>query len=89
MFALCEQCYMKQLQAYLSDTGTPQARFAEMIGISRAYMSELVAGTKTPSLSVASAIERATGGSIKASAWADKTSRGPERHVNTSSDGSM
>lgn len=66
---------MTQLAAYLSETKTSQAKLAEEIGVSRAYMSELVGGTKTPSLFVAVAIERATEGRIKAASWIEGASQ--------------
>lgn len=60
---------MKHLADFLTQTNTSQAKLADQIGVSRAYMSQLVGGIKTPSLSVAVAIERATGGRIKAADW--------------------
>lgn len=60
---------MKHLADFLMQTNMSQAKLADQIGVSRAYMSQLVGGTKTPSLSVAVAIERATGGRIKAADW--------------------
>lgn len=46
-----------------------QAQLAEMVGVSRGYMSELVKGPKTPGLRVALAIEKATRGKVKVSSW--------------------
>lgn len=60
---------MQNLRTYLERTATPQTRFAAIIGISRGYMSQLVSGTKTPSLELAAAIERATDGAVTAASW--------------------
>jgi DNA-binding transcriptional regulator YdaS (Cro superfamily) len=42
---------------------------AAAVGVSRGYFSELVGGTKRPSLELAVAIERATGGAVLATSW--------------------
>lgn len=75
MFAVCKQCGMTHLRTYLKETDTSQAALADQIGVSRAYMSELVGGSKTPSLSVAVAIENATRGQIKAASWVEGASQ--------------
>ena len=60
---------MKMLHHFITQNGTTQAKLAEAIGVSRGYMSELVGGTKTPSLETAFAIERATNGAVPAYSW--------------------
>ena len=60
---------MTQLDTYLAQTGIRQSEIADNIGISRGYMSDLVAGEKTPSLKIALAIERVTAGAVPASCW--------------------
>lgn len=60
---------MANIRDFLRQSGSTQAKLADELGISRGYMSELVAGSKIPSLGVAVAIERATGGAIPASSW--------------------
>lgn len=60
---------MTHLLSYLEATKTRQSALAEVLGVSRGYMSELVGGTKQPSLELAFAIERATGGAVPASSW--------------------
>lgn len=75
LFAVCKSFGMTHLAAYLSKTSTPQAKLAEAVGVSRAYMSELVGGTKTPSLTVAVAIERATDGAVTAASWIEGASQ--------------
>lgn len=57
---------MTPLKKYLSSTGTTQASLAAAVGISRCYTSELVAGSKTPSLAVAVRIEKFTDGAVTA-----------------------
>ncbi len=66
---------MKHLADFLTQTNTSQAKLADSVGVSRAYMSELVGGTKTPSLAVAVAIERATDGAVKAASWIEGASQ--------------
>lgn len=56
---------MTHLRTYLIASKTSQARLAAVVGVSRSYMNELVSGTKTPSLPVALAIEKATKGKVK------------------------
>ncbi|WP_366865265.1 helix-turn-helix transcriptional regulator [uncultured Tateyamaria sp.] len=55
----------------LSDFLKTQVRsqFAERVGISGAYLSQLSSGLRTPSLEVASAIERETGGAVPMQSW--------------------
>lgn len=60
MFAMCQLMRMTQLRAYLLAKGLKQSDFAAKIGVSRAYLSEIVSGDKTPSLDVAFRIEAAT-----------------------------
>jgi DNA-binding transcriptional regulator YdaS (Cro superfamily) len=60
---------MTQLQSYIAEACLKQSALADTLGISRGYMSELVSGSKTPSLEIAVAIERATGGAVPAASW--------------------
>lgn len=60
---------MTNIASYLRDTKTTQAAFAAVIGISRPFMSEIAKGVKKPSRSVATKIEQATKGKVKASSW--------------------
>lgn len=60
---------MTHLLAYIQETRTKQSAFAEQLGVSRSYLSELVGGSKRPSLNLAFAIERLTEGAVKASDW--------------------
>ena len=60
---------MEKLKQYLAQTETTQASLADLIGVSRSHMNELVSGAKKPSLNVAIKIENATCGKIAASEW--------------------
>ncbi|MEC7763356.1 MAG: helix-turn-helix transcriptional regulator [Pseudomonadota bacterium] len=62
---------MNKLKAHLSSSGRTQSQLANAIGISRAYMSEIVNGSKVPSLTLAFAIERETSGAVPASSWVE------------------
>ena len=44
---------MKTLSEYLASEGITQSDFAKAVGVSRSYLSEIVAGVKVPSLEVA------------------------------------
>lgn len=62
---------MSHLSSYLVVSRKSQAALAEEVGVSRGYMSELVAGAKKPGLDLAFAIERATEGAVPAISWVD------------------
>ena len=61
---------MSNLTTFLTETNTSQAKLSEALGISRGHMSLLVSGERKPSLDLAVAIERATGGAVPVSSWA-------------------
>ena len=60
---------MSKLAAFLSSNKIKQADFAQIVGASQPTISRLMAGTVMPSLALAVAIERETGGVIKPSDW--------------------
>jgi transcriptional regulator with XRE-family HTH domain len=60
---------MSDLQKYLDDNSITQREFAARVSSSPSYINEIVAGSKTPGLKLAFAIERATGGAVPASSW--------------------
>ena len=62
---------MEKLQSYLA--GKPKAAFAREVGIAPAYLSQLLAGTKTPSLSLMYRIEQVTGGAVTRMHWFPQT----------------
>lgn len=43
----------RSLREYLKRTHTPQAAFAERVGVDRSYISMLVGGRRRPSLAIA------------------------------------
>jgi DNA-binding transcriptional regulator YdaS (Cro superfamily) len=56
---------------FIITSGETRAAWADRLGISRSYLSDLLNGKKTPSLSLASQIERLTNGMVLASSWMD------------------
>jgi transcriptional regulator with XRE-family HTH domain len=60
---------MTKLHTYLTAAGKKQSELAKELGVSRGYLSELVNGAKTPGLALATDIERATAGAVRASEW--------------------
>lgn len=63
---------MANLRSHLDGTGEKQGDFAKCIGISPAYLSQILAGSRTPSLEIAIAIEDATRGAVPARSWVKK-----------------
>lgn len=72
---------MSKLRAYLIETKTRQSDLAKKVGVSFGYMSELVAGGKTPGLELAVRIEDATGGAVRARDWITPPDAAPEQDV--------
>lgn len=70
---------MNKLQAYLQ--GQPKKLFAEQIGVSPAYLSQLLSGARRPSYDVMLRIEAATDEAVDIRSWADasKQLRTPSR----------
>jgi transcriptional regulator with XRE-family HTH domain len=62
---------MKHFLTYLTESGVKQSEFAERVGITQGMVSRLAHNLASPSLELAVAIERETGGAIKASDWVD------------------
>ena len=60
---------MTDLRTYLNETKSKQSALAAAVGVSRGYLSELVGGSKRPSLELAVLIERATAGAVPATSW--------------------
>jgi len=57
------------LQDFIRASGQSQAHWAGAFGISAGFLSQLLRGTKAPSLDVAFRIERQTGGKVPAASW--------------------
>jgi len=62
------------LHEFIKSSGETQAKWAGRLGISRAYLSMLTSGQKTPGLDLAVRIERATGGAVTAASWVPEMS---------------
>jgi len=60
---------MEKLNEYLD--GRKKSQFAELIGISAPYLSQLCSGVRTPGIRVAIKIDEATDGAVPVSAWRD------------------
>jgi DNA-binding transcriptional regulator YdaS (Cro superfamily) len=54
---------------FIRTSGQNRSAWADRLGVSRSYLSDLLNGNKTPSLELAVQIERATGGAVPASSW--------------------
>lgn len=54
---------------FIRRSGRNRAAWADRLGISRSYLSDILNGNKIPSLELAAKIERATGGAVMASSW--------------------
>jgi len=66
---MCQLLHMSIFAQYLTQSGTTQRAIAKAVSASPSYINELVKGTKSPSLKLAFAIERATQGAVPAASW--------------------
>lgn len=57
---------MHPLKAYLRETKTTEGAFAEKLGTTSSYVSQIICAQRWPSRSLADQIEEATGGLVKA-----------------------
>jgi len=60
---------MKHLSEYLSKTGLTQTAFAKDVGVSDAYLSQILTGARRPSFDLMEKIEDVTGGQVSINAW--------------------
>ena len=69
------------LTAYLSERGLRRAELAERLSCSRAFVTMLLKGKRTPGRTVAFDIQRLTDGAVPASSWDEKcgTRRAPRK----------
>jgi transcriptional regulator with XRE-family HTH domain len=67
---------MTHLQTYANAFDGKQRDLAEAFGISRAYLSLLLAGKKRPSLELAIRIERITKSAVPVTCWIDDNRTG-------------
>lgn len=63
---------MSDFQTYAAAFEGKQLDLANILGISRPYMSLLVAGKKRPSLELAVRIEQVTGGAVPVVSWVEQ-----------------
>lgn len=64
---------MTPLREYLTSQKISQAEFAARMGVSKGYMSELVAGRKAPGLDLAVKIEDETRFSVTVRSWVSRS----------------
>lgn len=57
------------LKNEIEKSGETQSRWAEMLGVSRAYLSNILSGKRQPSLELACKIETITEGRVPAGSW--------------------
>lgn len=69
MFALCKLAHMEQLRAYLEANNIRRSAFAESVGVSKGYVTELLNGSKTPGLQLAVKIDAETCGAVPPGSW--------------------
>ncbi len=64
---------MSTLTEYLEAMSISQKAFADLVGVDRSIISRLSRREMRPSLELAFAIERATGGAVAANSWLTPT----------------
>lgn len=62
------------LSQIITDSGKSQTFWAERLGISRSYLSDILAGNKTPSLALAVRIQAETEGRVTCESWVSRPS---------------
>ena len=72
---------MQTLATYLKSSSIRASAFAASVGVSKSYMSELIAGRKMPSLTLAVTIAEATHGAVPVQSWVSAVPRVPESSV--------
>lgn len=62
---------MMTLQEYMSatDANRKQAKWAEALGVSQAFLSQILNGTRVPGRKTMLKIEQATGGKVPCAVW--------------------
>ncbi len=69
MSAPCANNARMTLSEYLKTNGIRQTRFAEKMGMSNSYLSQIVSGDRKPSLTLALRIQAETGGAVDLSTF--------------------
>lgn len=60
---------MENLRAHIDRLGISQNAFADRIGVSKSYLSQILSGKREPSREMIQKIDMATGGSVPPSVW--------------------
>jgi transcriptional regulator with XRE-family HTH domain len=60
---------MENLRAHIDRLGISQNAFADRIGVSKGYLSQILAGNRKPSREMIEKIDVATGGSVPPAVW--------------------
>lgn len=68
------------LRSWLVARRVPASDMAAHVGVSKSYLSELIAGKKRINVSLALRIEAATGGEVTAQMWSPRDLAWPEFH---------
>lgn len=63
---------MDTLSDFIRDAQMTRSQFAERVGISAPYLSQIMSGSRRPSIDVAFRIAEATRNSVPVDAWAKK-----------------
>jgi transcriptional regulator with XRE-family HTH domain len=63
---------------FIRRSGQTRTQWADRLGISRSYLSDILNGNKMPGLVLAAAIERETGGMVMAASWVPDAAVRPE-----------
>lgn len=64
---------------FIAKSGETRSAWADRLGISKSFLSELLNGNRTPSLDLAVRIERMTDGAIPASCWIPEPAPTPDQ----------
>lgn len=65
---------MQKLVDHIDGLGMTRAAFASKLGISEAYLSQILNGLRKPSLKLATLVEVETKGEVAAVSWVDQVS---------------
>lgn len=69
MTVYCAPLHDHPLSRWLAEHRVQQAAFAQGVGVSKGYLTQLLTRTRTPSLDLAVRIETATDGIVPARSW--------------------
>jgi DNA-binding transcriptional regulator YdaS (Cro superfamily) len=80
MIVLCART-IGMFSQIIIGSGESQTKWAARLGISRSYLSDILAGNKTPSLALAVKIQTETGGAVTCESWVPAPADGLDRDV--------